>query len=61
MLREAGKADAVRLERYLRQHGATTPRTTLRYAIERFEPRKRQTILMATGRTGRTGKEAGKA
>ena len=48
MLREAGKADATRLERYLREHGRTTPRTTVRYAIERFPPTKRKALLAAT-------------
>jgi 3-methyladenine DNA glycosylase AlkD len=48
MLREAGKADAARLERYLRANGPSIPRTTLRYAIERFSERKRQSLLKAT-------------
>jgi 3-methyladenine DNA glycosylase AlkD len=48
MLREAGKADAARLERYLRQHGAAIPRTTVRYAIERFPRAKRLALLRAT-------------
>ena len=52
MLREAGKADAVRLERYLRREGRRTPRTTLRYAIERFPAVKRRDLLSAT-RAGR--------
>jgi len=52
MLREAGKADPRRLERYLREHGRSIPRTTLRYAIERFPPRVRQQILVST-RNGR--------
>ena len=47
-LREAGKADAVRLERYLRAKGPSIPRTTLRYAIERFPPDKRRALLVAT-------------
>jgi 3-methyladenine DNA glycosylase AlkD len=47
-LREAGKRDARRLERYLRAHGERIPRTTLRYAIERFEPSRRRAILLAT-------------
>ena len=38
-LREAGKTDMPRLERYLRANGAAIPRTTLRYAIERFPER----------------------
>ena len=48
MLREAGKADPARLERYLRQHGPAIPRTTVRYAIERFPPAKRLALLRAT-------------
>jgi hypothetical protein len=47
-LREAGKADMPRLERYLRANGRSTPRTTLRYAIERFPERKRRALLVAT-------------
>jgi len=49
LLREAGKTDMPRLEKYLRANGPKIPRTALRYAIERFEPRKRKSILMATG------------
>jgi len=48
LLREAGKADQPRLERYLRAHGRSTPRTTVRYAIERFPPSKRLDLLRAT-------------
>mgnify|MGYP003694184543 CR=1 FL=1 len=48
LLREAGKTDAGRLERYLRQHGPVIPRTTLRYAIERMPPAKRQEMLRVT-------------
>ena len=48
MLREAGKADLVRLERYLRANGRDIPRTTVRYAIERFPPAKRREILAVT-------------
>jgi 3-methyladenine DNA glycosylase AlkD len=47
-LREAGKTDMARLERYLRVNGRKIPRTTLRYAIERFPPRKRRQLLLAT-------------
>ena len=47
-LREAGKADAPRLERYLRVNGAGIPRTTVRYAIERFADRQRRELLEAT-------------
>jgi 3-methyladenine DNA glycosylase AlkD len=48
LLREAGKADPVRLEKFLRQHGPAIPRTTLRYAIERFPEPKRKALLLAT-------------
>jgi 3-methyladenine DNA glycosylase AlkD len=48
MLREAGKADAGRLERYLRTEGPSIPRTTVRYAIERFPPRLRRQLLGIT-------------
>jgi len=47
-LREAGKPDMARLERYLRANGVSIPRTTLRYAIERFPEQKRRTLLKAT-------------
>jgi 3-methyladenine DNA glycosylase AlkD len=48
LLREAGKVDAPRLERYLRAHGPEIPRTTLRYAIERFPEAKRHALLRET-------------
>jgi 3-methyladenine DNA glycosylase AlkD len=48
LLREAGKADPARLERFLRTHGPAVPRTTLRYAIERFDDQKRRSILVTT-------------
>jgi 3-methyladenine DNA glycosylase AlkD len=47
-LREAGKTDPDRLERYLRANGLAIPRTTLRYAIERFPTAKRRELLAAT-------------
>ena len=47
-LREAGKADMARLERYLRKNGPSIPRTTLRYAIERFPEARRKTLLIVT-------------
>ena len=47
-LREAGKTDPARLERYLRANGASIPRTTLRYAIERFPEATRRNLLVAT-------------
>jgi DNA alkylation repair enzyme len=49
-LREAGKADPVRLERCLRAKGSAVPRTTLRYAIERFSSEQRASIMQATRR-----------
>ena len=39
-----------RLERYLLANGPTIPRTTVRYAIERFPERKRRELLAATRR-----------
>jgi hypothetical protein len=48
MLREAGKIDPARLERYLRTNGPQMPRTTVRYAIERFSPAKRRELLAET-------------
>jgi len=49
-LREAGKTDLARLERYLRANGARIPRTTLRYAIERFPPARRRVLMASTRR-----------
>jgi 3-methyladenine DNA glycosylase AlkD len=48
MLREAGKADSARLERYLLANGPRIPRTTLRYAIERFPAARRRALLEQT-------------
>jgi 3-methyladenine DNA glycosylase AlkD len=47
-LREAGKRDMARLERYLRANGPSIPRTTVRYAIERFPPARRAALLRGT-------------
>ena len=47
-LREAGKADEKRLERYLLQHGPAIPRTTVRYAIEKFPEARRRMVLERT-------------
>jgi 3-methyladenine DNA glycosylase AlkD len=44
-LREAGKIDSKRLERYLRANVGAIPRTTFRYAIERFPRSKRRELL----------------
>ena len=48
LLREAGRTDMPRLERYLREHGPAIPRTTVRYALEKFPANKRQALLVAT-------------
>jgi len=48
LLREAGKTDMPRLERFLLRHGRRIPRTTLRYAIERFPEGKRRQLLAKT-------------
>lgn len=48
MLREAGKKDMPALEAFLRKHLSQIPRTALRYAIERFPERKRQSYLKGT-------------
>lgn len=50
MLREAGKVDGNRLETYLLEMGPRTPRTTLRYAIEKFPKEDRKRIMEATKR-----------
>jgi len=42
MLREAGKRDEGRLRDFLEQYASTMPRTTLRYAIEKFDQNTRQ-------------------
>jgi 3-methyladenine DNA glycosylase AlkD len=47
-LREAGKKDMERLEQYLLSEGRMIPRTTVRYAIERFPIAKRRMLLNAT-------------
>ena len=50
LLREAGKTDMVRLERFLLQKKSRIPRTTLRYAIERFPESRRRVLLEKTRR-----------
>jgi 3-methyladenine DNA glycosylase AlkD len=54
LLREAGKTDMARLERFLRSRGTRLPRTTVRYAIERFPAGKRATLLRVTRTDERT-------
>jgi hypothetical protein len=44
-LREVGKRDRPRLEAFLRTHLTKLPRTTLRYAIERFPEPLRKAYL----------------
>jgi 3-methyladenine DNA glycosylase AlkD len=65
MLREAGKVEPLRLERYLRANGPRIPRTTVRYAIERFSAEKQRDLLdrtragpglPAAGRPGRAAR-----
>lgn len=56
LLREAGRTDRARLERYLLARGASVPRTAVRYAIEHIPPGRRRELLLAT--RGATGPEA---
>ena len=48
LLREAGKTDMERLERFLARYGHGMPRTTVRYAIERFPEAARKKLLTDT-------------
>ncbi|MDO9693722.1 MAG: DNA alkylation repair protein [Candidatus Latescibacteria bacterium] len=48
LLREAGKQDPKRLEEFLLKHGPEIPRTSVRYAIEKFTKEDRQRIMKAT-------------
>jgi 3-methyladenine DNA glycosylase AlkD len=48
LLRETGKRDMARLEIFLMERGSELPRTTLRYAIERFPEGKRRRLLLKT-------------
>jgi 3-methyladenine DNA glycosylase AlkD len=51
MLREVGKRCSLEAEEeFLDRHAATMPRTALRYAIERFTPKKK-TYYMGMGKT----------
>ncbi len=47
-MREAGRTDMDRLERFLLANGPSIPRTSLRYAIEKFPPDKRKELLEKT-------------
>ena len=44
-LREAGKRDPATLRQFLTSHVSVMPRTSLRYAIERFDPEERRAYL----------------
>lgn len=49
MLREVGKRDTRTLLDFLAAHHARLPRTSLRYAIERFTPDERRALLAGEG------------
>ena len=53
LLREAGKTDMQRLERFLLKFGPAIPRTSVRYAIERFPEAHRKRLLVATRKVSR--------
>jgi len=48
LLRESGKSDMAQLERFLCKNGPAMPRTTVRYAIERFPAIERKRLLKVT-------------
>jgi 3-methyladenine DNA glycosylase AlkD len=48
MLREIGKRDIIVLEKFLKKHYKSMPRTMLRYSIERFKEQRRQQYLKGT-------------
>jgi 3-methyladenine DNA glycosylase AlkD len=48
LLRECGRTDRERLERFLRQYGPLMARTTVRYALEHFPKARRRHLLEAT-------------
>ncbi len=45
VLRECGKKDFTRLERFIDENASSMPRTMLRYAIEKFPEKKRLSVL----------------
>jgi len=47
MLREIGKRDQNTAERFLEQYCTVMPRTMLRYAIEKFDRKKRKYYMNA--------------
>jgi 3-methyladenine DNA glycosylase AlkD len=49
MLREAGKRDRNRLQRFLDEHAATAPRVLLRYAIEHLDQDERRHYMAMKG------------
>jgi 3-methyladenine DNA glycosylase AlkD len=53
LLREAGKVSLPELVRFLEKYAAKMPRTTLRYAIERFSPEERKRWLAIGRPSGR--------
>ncbi len=48
MLREAGRTDRKRLTAFLLAHGPRVPRTTVRYALERYPEAQRKRVLRQT-------------
>ena len=48
LLRETGKGDSKRLRAFLLRHGGDIPRTSVRYAIERFPEEERKSFLVKT-------------
>ena len=48
LLRECGRTDMPRLEAFVLRHGPDIPRTTLRYAIEKFPQARRKELLRQT-------------